>query len=122
MLGGNELLEMKHHGENSICCGSGGVVSLVDPELFLKRARRRLGEFEETGADRLITACMTCVYTLSQVSQAYRVAHFLELAFGIPVNQGQILENLHAMWDGKPGEANQARLLRACCFTSSEEG
>ena len=122
MLGGNELLEMKHHGKKSICCGSGGVVSLVDPELFLKRARRRHGEFEETGADRMITACMTCVYTLSQVSQPYQVAHFLELAFGIPVNQGQILENLYAMWDGEPGEANQARLLQACCFTSSEKG
>ncbi len=122
MLDGNELLEMKHHGKRSICCGSGGVVSLVDRELFLKRARRRIGEFEETGAHRLITACMTCVYTLSQVSEPYQVAHFLELAFGITVNQGQILENLYAMWDGEPGEANQARLLQACCFTSQEEG
>jgi Fe-S oxidoreductase len=117
MLEGNELAEMKHHGKKSICCGSGGVVSLVDAELFLKRARRRLGEFEETGAHRLITACMTCVYTLSQVSKPYQVAHFLELAFGITVDQGQILENLYAMWDGEPGEANQARLLNACCFT-----
>ena len=117
MLEGNELTEMKHYGKKSICCGSGGVVSLVDPELFLKRARRRLGEFEETGAHRLITACMTCVYTLSQVSEPYQVAHFLELAFGITVNQVQILENLYAMWEGEPGEANQARFLQACCFT-----
>jgi fumarate reductase (CoM/CoB) subunit B len=122
MLEGNELVEMKHHGKRSLCCGSGGVVSLVDPELFLKRARRRLGEFEETGAHRMITACMTCVYSLSQVSKPYQVAHFLELVFGITVNQGQILENLYAMWDGEPGEANQARLLQACCFTSQEEG
>ena len=121
MLAGNELTEMKHHGKKSICCGSGGVVSLVDPELFLKRARRRVGEFKETGADRMITACMTCVYTLSQVSQAHEVAHFLELAFGISVDQGQILENLYAMWDGEPGKANQARLLQACCFTPQEE-
>jgi fumarate reductase (CoM/CoB) subunit B len=117
MLGGNELLEMKHHGKRSICCGSGGVVSLVDPDLFLKRARRRLAEFEETGAHRLVTACMTCVYTLSQVSEPRQVTHFLELAFGITVDQAQILENLYAMWDGEPGEANQARLLNACCFT-----
>jgi Fe-S oxidoreductase len=117
MLGDNELLEMKHHGKKSICCGSGGVVSLVDAELFLKRARRRLAEFKETGAHRMITTCMTCVYTLSQVSRSHQVAHFLELAFGITVNQEQILENLYAMWDGEPGEANQARLLQACCFT-----
>ncbi len=121
MLTGNELTEMKHHGRRTLCCGSGGVVSLVDPELFLKRARRRMGEFKETGAERLITACMTCVYTLSQVSEAYQVAHFLELAFGITVDQGQILENLYAMWDGGPGEVNQARLLKASCFTSQAE-
>ncbi|MBP1730256.1 MAG: hypothetical protein H6Q55_685 [Deltaproteobacteria bacterium] len=121
MLEGNELAEMKHHGKKSICCGSGGVVSLVDPELFLKRARRRLAEFEEAGAHRLITACMTCVYTLSQVAKPYQVAHFLELAFDITVDQGQILENLYAMWDGERGEANQARLLQACCFTAQEK-
>jgi len=69
----------------------------------------------------MITTCMTCVYTLSQVSQAYQVAHFLELAFGISVHQGQILKNLYAMWDGVRGEANQARLLNACCFTAQED-
>ena len=122
MLAGNELLEMKHHGKRSICCGSGGVVSLVDRDLFLKRARRRFGEFEETGAQRLVTASMTCVYTLSQVSEPYRVAHFLELAFGLAVDQGHILENLYAMWDGEPGEVNQERLLHARCFTSQGEG
>jgi hypothetical protein len=65
---------------------------------------------------------MTCVYTLSQVSEPYRVAHFLELAFGIAVDQGHILENLYAMWDGEPGEVNQERLLHARCFTSQGEG
>ncbi|MEO0249876.1 MAG: heterodisulfide reductase-related iron-sulfur binding cluster, partial [candidate division WOR-3 bacterium] len=121
MLDGSELAEMKHHGKKSICCGSGGVVSLVDPELFIKRARRRVHEFKETGAQRMITACMTCAYTLSQVSRPHQVAHFLELAFGITVDQGQILDNLYAMWDGQTGEANQARLLNACCFTAQEK-
>jgi hypothetical protein len=47
-----------------------------------------------------------------------RATHFLELVFGIPVNQGKILDNLYAMRDGEQGSANQARLLQACCFTS----
>ena len=118
MLAGNDFVEMEHHGKESICCGSGGLVSLVDQHLFLGRARRRVAEAEAVEAARVVTACMTCVYTLSQVSAPRRVSHFLELLFGIPVNQDEILDNLYAMWNGEQGDANQDRLLGARCFTS----
>ena len=120
MMRGGNLVEMKHHGKRSICCGSGGVVSLIDPELFLKRAQRRMDEFAVTGAQRMVTACMTCVYTLSQASEPYRVSHFLELAFGIPVDQAQILDNLYAMWEEETGNMNQSRLQQAKPFTTKE--
>ena len=118
MLAGNDLVEMKHSRKRSICCGSGGVVSLVDSDLFLQRARRRVDEYKAVGARRLVTACMTCVYTLSHVSEPYAVAHFLELAFGISIDQTPIRKNLHAMWAGESGKTNQARLLQASSFTS----
>ena len=61
LLRNYDIKEMKQFGREALCCGSGGVVSMVDPEICKARSRRRLKEMEETEADVCVTYCMACV-------------------------------------------------------------
>jgi len=58
-LDGVELVEMKRNRENSFCCGARTLGNYV-PDISEDTARERIREFEETGADLLITACAYC--------------------------------------------------------------
>jgi Fe-S oxidoreductase len=58
---GVSLLEMKRNRKNSYCCGAGdGTRGKAFPEYAEQIARDRLREFEETGADVLVTSCPYC--------------------------------------------------------------
>lgn len=59
VLDGVELVEMKSNRENSFCCGARTLGDYV-PGLPEDTARVRVKEFEDTGADLLITACAYC--------------------------------------------------------------
>ncbi len=107
------VVEMAHHGANTICCGSGGIVSMVDPDVCIARARTRLAELKETGASACVTACMACAYRLARACDQAPVFHFLELAFGLRVDYAEIQARGQAMWQGEWGEYNQARLAAA---------
>ncbi len=120
IMGGHPRLEMEHHGLNTICCGSGGMVSSVDPALYAERGRARLQEFHSTGAERLITSCVTCGYALSAQSQPGEVLHYLELLFGTRIDWGQVRMNQQAMWDGERGLIAAGLLEQARCFTGWE--
>jgi fumarate reductase (CoM/CoB) subunit B len=122
LLSGYSLLEMEHHGKNTICCGSGGIVSMIDPELCTFRAQERLKEFDDTGADICITACMACAHRLSRSADSGHVMHLLELVFGIPVDYSHVQANTTAMWEGEWGTYNQYRLSQAKLITSPEGG
>jgi Fe-S oxidoreductase len=55
---GTELVEMKHHGKDTMCCGCNAVRTM--PELGDAVTEARLREAEETGADTLIDLCHNC--------------------------------------------------------------
>jgi Fe-S oxidoreductase len=58
-LDGVKLVEMARNREDSFCCGArtpGGYI----PGLSEDTARERLGDFEATGAELLVTACAYC--------------------------------------------------------------
>ena len=122
LLSGYALLEMEHFGKNTICCGSGGIVSMIDPELCALRAQERMKEFADTGADICITACMACAHRLSRAADTGNVMHLLELVFEIPVDYSQVQANIKAMWEGEWGAFNQYRLSQACRITSPGGG
>jgi fumarate reductase (CoM/CoB) subunit B len=110
LLGNYEIVEMAHHSRESICCGSGGIVSMVDPELCSNRATRRLMEFNEVGADICITYCMACASRLSRVFGPGKVRHILELIFNQSVDYKRNADRAKAMWEGEWGEHNRYRL------------
>ncbi len=57
-LPGVTLKEMRHHGKDTLCCGSGAVCWY--PQSFAQFRNARLKEAAETGAERLVTVCHFC--------------------------------------------------------------
>jgi len=113
LLVGYTQIEMEHTGKNTICCGSGGIVSMIDPELCQERAILRMKEWDNTKTEHCVTACMACAHRLARASNPGNVIHILELVFNIPVDYAQIDHNAQAMWEGKQGKNNLARLSQS---------
>ncbi len=113
LFSGYTQKEMASHGKETICCGSGGIVSMIDPDLCAERAGLRMAEFSDTGADVCVTSCMSCAHRLARVGQTGQVHHLLEYVFNIPVDYAQIEKNTHEMWEGDAGQLNLSRLVQA---------
>jgi len=60
---GIELREMAGNHENSNCCG--GFLAVLDPDLAEAVGKKRVQEAVDTGADGLITTCISCFKNLS---------------------------------------------------------
>jgi len=70
---GIELVEMKHIGYQSHCCGAGGGLMAIDYELVGNITDSRLKEAEETGADNLVTICPSCEFNFEKVIRNYNI-------------------------------------------------
>lgn len=70
---GIELVEMKHIGYQSHCCGAGGGLMAVDYELVGNITDSRLKEAEETGAEYLVTICPSCEFNFDKVVRNYNI-------------------------------------------------
>lgn len=112
-----EIVEMEHHGENTMCCGSGGLVSAVDPDLHDARTTARLDEFRATDAEQLITPCLTCSYAMAKQAYPGEVVNYLELLFGMTVDWEKVFANLNALWEGECGLLAEEHLAQARCYT-----
>jgi NADPH-dependent glutamate synthase beta subunit-like oxidoreductase/Fe-S oxidoreductase len=72
---GYGIEEMPHNRERSICCGSGGMVPAVAPELAKKMTDFRLSEATRD----LVTYCASCRARLAKTG--YPTLHVLDLPF-----------------------------------------
>lgn len=99
-----ELKEMKHHGRKTICCGSGGIVSAVDPEICTKRADLRLNEMKATEAEMCITYCMSCAHRLAENANPGAICHILELVFEQKIDHKRFDEMAFALCEGESAE------------------
>jgi heterodisulfide reductase subunit D len=61
---GVELVEMNGSREECKCCGGGGNLEMVRPDLSAAIAQAKIEEIKATGADMVITACQQCVRTI----------------------------------------------------------
>jgi Fe-S oxidoreductase len=68
-LPGVTLREMKHHGPETICCGSGAICWF--PESCTRIREERLQEAAQTGAERLVTVCHYCGQTFASEEARY---------------------------------------------------
>ncbi|MBI4775554.1 MAG: FAD-binding protein [Deltaproteobacteria bacterium] len=55
-----EFVEMERNRLKSRCCGAGGGVSAVDPEMSLAMAKERVKDALNVGAAILVSACASC--------------------------------------------------------------
>jgi Fe-S oxidoreductase len=116
------LVEMEHHGKETICCGSGGLVSAIDPDLCVERALRRVKEIEDVGAETCVTYCMSCSHRLAARKGLNSIHHILELVFGAGVEHEEFDRMVHGLFQGERGEENYLRLQnsRPSFFRPSE--
>jgi heterodisulfide reductase subunit D len=62
---GIELVELPNNRQLSVCCGGGGNVEMVNPELSGKVAQMKLDQIKSTGADMVVSACQQCLRTIA---------------------------------------------------------
>ncbi|MFO7599187.1 MAG: (Fe-S)-binding protein [Candidatus Desulfacyla sp.] len=61
---GLKLVELENNRLKSVCCGGGGNVEMVDPDLSAAVAQKKLEEIERTGAKIVVTSCQQCIRTI----------------------------------------------------------
>ncbi len=61
---GVELVEMEGNREQCKCCGGGGNLEMVRPDLSAAIAQAKIEEIKATGAEMVITSCQQCVRTI----------------------------------------------------------
>ena len=62
---GVRLVELPHNREACMCCGGGGNLEMVDPDLAAKIAKAKIEEVLATGAQAVVTSCQQCVRTMT---------------------------------------------------------
>jgi Fe-S oxidoreductase len=71
-LGGIEVIEMAHHGSDTICCGGGGGRMWLETAPNERFADVRIAEAVDVEANYLITACPFCLSCLEDSVKAQR--------------------------------------------------
>lgn len=70
---GLTLVEMEHNREHCLCCGGGGNLEMIDPDLSAAMAKRKVEEAVATGAQAIITNCQQCVRTMMTYAKRNKV-------------------------------------------------
>lgn len=71
---GHTIVEMKHHGHHTLCCGEGGTVNAVTPEFAEAWACKRT---QESNGYPIATYCAGCAGLLDRKSPAFHIADLL---------------------------------------------
>jgi heterodisulfide reductase subunit D len=70
---GVELVEMEGNREQCKCCGGGGNLEMVRPDLSAAIAQAKIEEIKATGADMVITACQQCVRSIQTTARKKKI-------------------------------------------------
>lgn len=70
---GIELVEMDNNRQLSNCCGGGGDLEIIDPELSSAISQSKIEEIQKTGASEVVTSCQQCIRTISGYAKKNRV-------------------------------------------------
>lgn len=79
LVGSGQLVEeMPHTGQTALCCGEGGTVGALAPELADAWGERRVAE---AAGRRVITYCAGCA---NHLGKRLQVSHLLDIIFNTP--------------------------------------
>jgi heterodisulfide reductase subunit D len=70
---GVELVEMRGNREQCVCCGGGGNLEMVNPDLSAGLAQAKIEEIKATGAEMVVTACQQCVRTIQTTARRKKI-------------------------------------------------
>jgi heterodisulfide reductase subunit D len=70
---GVELVEMEGNRSQCKCCGGGGNLEMVNPDLSAALAEAKIEEIKATGADLVITACQQCIRTILTTARRKKI-------------------------------------------------
>jgi heterodisulfide reductase subunit D len=70
---GVELVEMQGNREQCKCCGGGGNLEMVRPDLSAAIAQAKIEEIKATGADMVITACQQCIRSIQTTARRKKI-------------------------------------------------
>jgi heterodisulfide reductase subunit D len=62
---GLRLVELPNNRQLAVCCGGGGNLEMVDPELSGKVAQMKIEEIQATQADMVVSSCQQCLRTIA---------------------------------------------------------
>lgn len=62
---GLKVVELENNRQLCVCCGGGGDLEMIDPELSDAIAQRKIEEIQMTGAEAVVTSCQQCIRTIS---------------------------------------------------------
>lgn len=92
------LVPLAHEGENTICCGGGGMVSAYAPAFCEYRRNQRLAEIDAVNSDVLISTCFSCVNSMQRGQSAKPVRHYLELIFDVDIDWPEVYGSVNKMY------------------------
>ncbi len=67
----DESVELVKGELNKSCCGFAGMFSVKNPELSQKILKRKMEDFKNTGAEKILTSCPGCVLQLNEGAIRY---------------------------------------------------
>jgi len=70
---GLKLVELENNRQLSVCCGGGGDLEMIDPELSAGIAQRKIEEIQRTGAEEVVTSCQQCIRTISGYARKHKI-------------------------------------------------
>jgi len=78
-LPGVTLREMKYHGRETVCCGSGAICWF--PHSCAQIRKERLRDAAQTGAERLVTVCHYCnqTFAVEEAHYDFSVTNYVNL-------------------------------------------
>ncbi len=70
---GVEFVELPNNRERCKCCGGGGLLEMIEPDLSATLAKEKIREIQATGADLLITSCQQCLRTIQSTARKMKL-------------------------------------------------
>ena len=70
---GLKLVELENNRQLSVCCGGGGDLEMIDPELSAAIAQRKVEEVQRTGAEVVVTSCQQCIRTIRTAARKQKI-------------------------------------------------
>ncbi len=70
---GIRLVELSNNRQLATCCGGGGNLEMVNPELSGKVAQLKIEEILRTGADMVVSCCQQCLRTISTRARRQKI-------------------------------------------------